>query len=57
MLELFMLFCMRFHRNEVRNFNIVPMEEKSGSTNIFSFSSMVNLAYGWKGVDRQTSVS
>ena len=46
MLELFVLFCMRFHRIGVSNFNIVSMEEKSGSRNIFSLSSMVKSSIG-----------
>ena len=40
MLELIVLFCMRFHRNEVSKFYIASMEEKFGFTNIFSLSAM-----------------
>ena len=32
---------MRFHRDEVNNFNIASMEEKLGSRHIFPLSSMV----------------
>ena len=46
MLELTVLFCIRFHRNEVSNFNIASMGEKFGSRNIFSLGSIVKSSIG-----------